>query len=160
MFPSNDFIGVLSNVIFLCNTSFLDKLSTDFPFGKNFLICLLMFSTLGFWLDTYGSQKNSLHLSSPVILEKQMPSMSVKQGSLSVKITGINSMKLFVPIFSSNSSKYLTILFELGLVIISNRVKWTSGKINDKMFLLSVFMAPRKSNCHTFTLGFLWMNDR
>ena len=79
--------------------------------------------------------------------------MSVKQGSLSVRMTGINSIKLFVPIFFSNSSKNFITLLELGLVMISSRVKWTSGKINDKIFLLSVLMAPRKSSCHTFTLG-------
>ena len=58
-----------------------------------------MFSTLGFWFDTFGSQKNNLHLSSPVILEKHIPFMSVKLGSLSVKITGINSINASVPIF-------------------------------------------------------------
>ena len=98
-------------------------------------------------------KKNNLHLSSSVILEKQISSISVKQGFLSVKITGINWVKLFVPILSSKSSKNLTTLFELELVMISSIVKWTSGKINDKIFLLSVLMAPRKSSCHTFTLG-------
>ena len=69
---------------------------------------MFIFSTCGFWLDTYGSQKNSLHLSSPVILEKQIPSMSLKQGSLSVKITGIKSMNVSVPNVTSKSSKKLT----------------------------------------------------
>ena len=98
-------------------------LSTDFPFGKNFLICLLIFSTFGFWLDTYGSQKNNLHLSSPVILEKHIPSISLKQGSLSVKITGIKSMNASVPIVSSRSSKNLTTFLEFGWLMISNKVK-------------------------------------
>ena len=95
-----------------------------------------------------------------MILEKQIPSISVKQGSLSVKMTGINSIKLFVPIFVSKSSKNLTTLLELGLVMISSIVKWTSGKINDKIFLLSVLMAPRKSSCHTLTRGLLCIYDR
>ena len=55
-----------------------------------------------------------MHLSSPVILEKQIPKISEKQGSLSVSITGINSINASVPIFSSKSSKNLTTLAELG----------------------------------------------
>lgn len=76
-----------------------------------------MFSTFAFWLDTYPSQKNNLHLSSPVIFEKQIPLISVKLGSLSVKITGINSIKAFVPILSSKSSKNSTTFSWLGFLL-------------------------------------------
>jgi len=129
--------------------SYFEYLSTDFPLGKNNLICLFMFSTLGFWFDTYGSQKNNLHLSSPVILEKHMPSTSEKLGSLSVKITGISYLNAFIPIFSSNLSKNSTTFVESGLFIISNKVNCKFGRINVKIFLLSVFIAPRKSSCQT-----------
>ena len=114
-----------------------------------------MFSTCGFWLETYGSQKNNLHLSSPVILEKQIPSISLKQGSLSVKITGIKSLKASIPIVVSNLSKNSTTFLEFGLFIISNKVKCTLGKINDKIFLLSDLIVPKKSSCHTLQFGFL-----
>ena len=80
--------------------------------------------------------------------------MSLKQGSLSVKITGIKSMNVSVPIVSSKSSKNLTTYLELGLFIISKMVKCTFGKINDKIFLLSDLIVPKKSNCHTLQFGF------
>ena len=107
----------------------------------------MIFSTLGFWLDTYGSQKNNLHLSSPVILEKQMPVMSVKHGSLSVKITGINSKNVLIPILSYNSSKNSTTFSSLGFFIKSSKINCKFGRINDKILLLSVLMVPRKSSC-------------
>lgn len=65
-----------------------------------------------------------------------MPMMSLKQGSLSVSITGISSLKFF----SSRLSKYFTTLSESGFLMISIKVKWVSSKINDKMALLSVLM--------------------
>lgn len=120
--PSKERNGLLSMVLLMFFISILEYLSTDLPFGKNSLICLFIFSTLGFWFDTYGSQKNNLHLSSPVILEKQIPSISVKLGSLSVKITGINSLNVSIPICSSNLSKNSTTLAELGLLIIFSKV--------------------------------------
>lgn len=60
-----------------------------------------------------------MHLSSPVIFEKQMPLISEKAGSLSVRITDINSIKASVPIEFSKSSKNLTTFDESGFVIIS-----------------------------------------
>ena len=44
--------------------------------------------------------------------------------------------------------------------MISNKVKWTFGKINDKIFLLSDLIVPKKSNCYTLHFGFLWMYDK
>ena len=69
-----------------------------------------------------------------MIFEKQIPSISLKQGSLSVKMTGIKSLKDSVPILSSKSSKNSTTFLEFGLFMISNKVKCTFGKINDKIF--------------------------
>jgi len=130
---------------------------SDFPFGKNFLICLLIFSTLGFWLNTYESQKNNLHLSSPVILEKQIPSISVKQGSLSVRITGINSIKFSVPIFSSKSSKNLITLLPLGLVMISSIVNfiWVCCFLTYFLYFLSYFTTLIYSHLNTYIYNFL-----
>ena len=115
-------------------------LSIVFPFGKNNLNCLFKFSTFGFWFDTYGSQKNNLHLSSPVILEKHIPSISLKQGSLSVKITGIKSINASVPIVSSKSSKNFTTFSWLGLFIKSNKTNNKLGRINDRKILLYVIL--------------------
>ena len=95
-----------------------------------------------------------------MILEKHIPIISEKHGSLSVRIAGINSINALVPIFSSKSSKNFTTFWEVGFLIISIKVKWTSGKINDKIALLSVFIEPRKSSCQTLTLGLLWIKAR
>lgn len=81
--------------------------------------------------------------------------MSLKQGSLSVKITGIKSLNASVPIILSKLSKNSTIFLEFGLFIISNKVKCTFGKINDEIFLLSVFNVTRKSSYQTLISGFL-----
>ena len=115
VFPSKERKGLSSKVLLMFLISDFKYLSTDFPLGKNNLICLFIFSTLGFWFDTYGSQKNTLHLSSPVILEKHIPSISAKLGSLSVNITGINSLNALIPIYSSSLSKNSTTLEESGL---------------------------------------------
>ena len=84
-----------------------------------------------------------------MILEKQIPSISEKFGSLSVRITGNKALKASIPILSSSLSKNATTLLELGLLIMSNKVNCKFGKINVKILLLSVFMAPRKSSCQT-----------
>ena len=46
-------------------------------------------------------------------------------------------------------------ILEQKINIRNDRLDKVMADFNDKMFLLSVFMASRKSNCHTFTLGFL-----
>ena len=46
--PSNERNGLLSIVLLIFLISELKYLSTDFPLGKNNLICLFIFSTLGF----------------------------------------------------------------------------------------------------------------
>ena len=48
--------------------------------------------------------------------------MSLKQGSLSVKITGIKSLKASVPIIFSKLSKNSTTFLEFGLFMISNNL--------------------------------------
>ena len=78
-----------------------------------------------------------------------MPSISAKLGSLSVKMTGINSLNVLVPSISSNLSKNSTTFSELGFYTISSKVNCKLGKINVKILLLSVFMEPRKSSCQT-----------
>ena len=81
--------------------------------------------------------------------EKHIPSMSVKFGSLSVRITGIISLKASIPILSSILSKNSTTFVELGFFIKFNKVNCKLGKINVKILLLSVLIAPRKSSCQT-----------
>lgn len=78
-----------------------------------------------------------------------MPSKSLKQGSLSVRITGNKSKNESVPIFSSILSKKETILDEFGRFIISIIVNCKLGKESVKIDLESFLMEPRKSNCHT-----------
>ena len=78
-----------------------------------------------------------------------MPLKSLKQGSLSVRITGNKSRNESIPILSSILSKNETILDEFGRFIISIIVNCKLGKESVKIDLVSFWMEPRKSSCHT-----------
>ena len=48
VFPSKERKGLSSKVLLMILRSDVNYVSTDFPLGKNNLICLFIFSTLGF----------------------------------------------------------------------------------------------------------------
>ena len=73
-----------------------------------------------------------------------MPSISEKFGSLSVSITGINSLNALIPILSSISSKNLTTFSELGFLIKSKIGNCKLGKNADFRGLCQTCPSYRK----------------